>query len=226
MVHTIVIHNTGNTWLRGVGFYTSLTTNGTAAAAATLTAYACSIGSGAAFTLPGAGTELPVASTLSCMASYTFGTIDTIEAGDLRFDASLTAIDVAVLPPVSPVTVAVINSPRVAVFVNATACDAPSTAGEKLCGATVCVPSCCVHGIAVFIRLISNAAVVALLLDTRSRHHDMHRWIHLLQSRQRAREFHLGGVLHWCCRRCWLLCRRRHARRRGALYRHAANEPG
>lgn len=94
MDHTVVITNTGNSQLRGVTITTTLSTQ-RAPQPSALGAYSCTsadINSGVAFTLDSPSiTTLPHAASMTCTATYTFDTVDKIEAGDLTFATSATA---------------------------------------------------------------------------------------------------------------------------------------
>lgn len=123
MLHNVVIHNTGNVKLRAVTILTVLSRG-----AQGLSSYTCSL-AGANITLPN---TLPVASSLNCTASYTFATVQDIEAGDLSFASTVTTADVDnpfVAVPANE-TISVLSQPRVQLDLNSTACDVPSEAGK------------------------------------------------------------------------------------------------
>jgi len=144
VLHNVMIHNTGNVNLRDVIISTVLSRG-----AQGLSSYNCTR-AGANITLPN---TLPVASSLNCTASYTFATVQDIEAGDLSFASTVTTADVAnpfVAVPANE-TVTVLSQPRVQLDLNSTACDAPSTAGKEagLCHtatlSSLLSPQLCLH---------------------------------------------------------------------------------
>jgi len=117
VTQTVLIHNTGNVRLRDVNITTILSTAQGAQAAA-LTAYSCHLDEGAsALSVPAA---VPRGSSLSCVPTYSFSTVEHIEAGDLRFDTLVSAADA---PPIlSNMTVAVPSLPKFNVSLDAQAC--------------------------------------------------------------------------------------------------------
>jgi hypothetical protein len=90
--HTVVVTNTGNVQLRNVMITTTLTTNNGGNTVNTgLSSYSCSLVGGTPATLANTGELVPKSGVLTCLATYTFATVSTIEAGNLRFDTQVTA---------------------------------------------------------------------------------------------------------------------------------------
>lgn len=130
VTHTVIIQNSGNVALRDVTITTALERGSPPAAVTGLTSYTCTrTGSAVAIS-----STIPVASGLVCTASYTFATVEDIEAGNLTFATTVSAAGKtgplvwSVVPAVHHV--AVISAPRVDLALNSTTCDAPDTAGK------------------------------------------------------------------------------------------------
>lgn len=124
MTHTVVVANTANVQLRRVLVSTALSTSQVASVTG-LSAYSCSLNGGNAFQLSSPGATVPKAGVLSCSTTYAFATIDTIEAGDLTFDTTVSAAGMdAVLGPAQ--TVAVPSVPHFTLSIDQAACPAPS----------------------------------------------------------------------------------------------------
>lgn len=140
MTYTVVVTNTGNVKLRGVTITTTLTTAGPTPVPSGLTAFSCSspaINTGTAFTLGVAGTDLLHAAVLTCTATYTWSTVETIEAGDLAFASAVTATSYGSTIAVGPDTVTVPSTPQLAFTLDQALCDAasptPNRAGALCC---------------------------------------------------------------------------------------------
>lgn len=123
--HTVVVNDTGNVQLRAVEVLTTLRRGDTVVTVPALSAYTCTGGSSAS--LPA---NLSVAGVLTCTATYTFGAVTDIEAGDLNFTTQVQAAEVTAVPAAPETqTLRVINAPMVELALNASTCDAPAAAG-------------------------------------------------------------------------------------------------
>lgn len=125
VVVIVVIHNTGNVRLRGIEITT--TPNRTSTAGAALSSFVCTGGSSSS--LPA---SLNVSSSMTCTATYSFGEVTDVEAGDISFATSVSAAPSGqpVTASASTVVVAVMNLPGVDLVLDTTTCDAPDSAGE------------------------------------------------------------------------------------------------
>lgn len=128
--HTVTIANTGNAKLRTVSISTTLSTQRTPQPGA-LSAYSCILTPGV--TTHNLPTELPKGGTLACTATYTFISVEQIEAGDLTFTATVSAA--LVTPDISLTnTVAVPSVPKFSMTLDAQACAAAAPSPENYAG--------------------------------------------------------------------------------------------
>lgn len=131
------VTNTGNVQLRNLLITSTLTTDSGATTVTGLTSYSCRINSAGAVTLASPGVILPKGAAtpdkVVCTASYTFATIDTIEAGQLAIATQVTAADMSTQTGPSR-TVSVPNHPQVLVTLPDATCAAatpnPNQAGR------------------------------------------------------------------------------------------------
>lgn len=130
VTHTVNITNTGNVQLREVMVATALSTNSGANTVTGLTDYSCSLDSAAAATLTSPGVTVPKAGVLVCTATYTFNTVGTIEAGDLRFTTQVAAAGAATQTGTNR-TVTVHQLPRLDVSSSSANCAEPSPNDES-----------------------------------------------------------------------------------------------
>jgi hypothetical protein len=90
VTHTMVLQNTGNAKLRGLGISTVLASQ-VSNSVPGLTAYSCKLdNTGSALALP---QPLAAGHSLHCTATYTFSDASIIEAGNLTFTPTVSATD-------------------------------------------------------------------------------------------------------------------------------------
>jgi hypothetical protein len=126
ITYTVVVNNTGNVKLRTVTITPKLETEALATVTADLGAFSCvDAVRTTPFTLPA---DLPVATTMTCTAAYTFD-LTAIEAGDLKVDAAVSAdlLDPAVAVPL--ITVDVVVAPAASASIIIAGCSMPYAEG-------------------------------------------------------------------------------------------------
>jgi uncharacterized repeat protein (TIGR01451 family) len=127
ITYTVVVNNTGNVKLRGVTISPKLETQATTTVTAGLAAFSCvDAVRTTAFSLPA---DLPVATTMTCTASYNFE-LTAIEAGDLKVDAVVSATKLSPAVTVPLITVDVVVAPAVTASIRITDCTMLLAAGE------------------------------------------------------------------------------------------------
>jgi hypothetical protein len=136
VTHTVVVTNVGNAKLRDVMVTTTRTTNDGVNTVSGPTTYSCSLNSGGSTTLASPGVNLTKPGVLTCTATYTFATISTIEAGDLRFDTQVTAAGGATTQT-GQKTVTVHQLPKLVVSSSSTGCADPNPNNEGQQGVAV-----------------------------------------------------------------------------------------
>lgn len=137
VVLTVTIFNAGNSQLRNVFPGTTLTTS-SSGTPGTLSVYSCSLNGASAADLASPGVTVPKPGTLVCRASYSFGPIGKVEAGNLALATQVTAAELAAETGTTR-TVTVHQLPHLDVTADNAACASaslsPNAAGEWVCRA-------------------------------------------------------------------------------------------
>lgn len=122
-MHTVVITNDGNVRLRAVTISTTLSTASNNAVTG-LGAYQCRLDGDSADTALGAGLAVPVGRILTCKATYTFASVELIEAGNLTFASPVTATAYGSSVSVGPVVAVVLAMPHFSLTLDGSKCAA------------------------------------------------------------------------------------------------------
>lgn len=137
VVLTVTIVNTGNSQLRNVFPVTTLTTS-SSGTPGTLSVYSCSLDGAAAADLVSPGVTVSKPGTSVCTASYSFGPIGKIEAGNLALATQVAAAELAAETGTMR-TVTVHQLPHLVVTADNAACASTSLSanavGEWVCRA-------------------------------------------------------------------------------------------